>query len=244
MSALVEILVVGAVALVTSVISALAGLGGGIILLAVIAQFHVPATAIPIHGAIQLASNGSRSLILRRDISWRAVAYGSALIVPGVFLGVAVATRVPADATRLAMAIFILVATWRPSVLRWDRPGRTERGMIPVGAVSGFLSATVGASGPVVSPFYRAITKNHQAFVATAGATQVLSHGAKLVGFSLDGFAFSDHLGLMGIGIVGVLAGTWIGTNLLHRANERHLAILFKVTLTTLALRLIYQVLF
>lgn len=239
-----EVVIIALVALVTSVISALAGLGGGIILLAVIAQFHVPATAIPIHGAIQLASNGSRSTILRSDINWRAVAYGSVLIVPGVFLGVVLATRVPADATRLAMAVFILVATWRPSILRWDRPGRTERGMIPVGAVSGFLSATVGASGPVVSPFYRAVTKNHQAFVATAGATQVISHGAKLVGYSLDGFAFADHLILMAVGAVGVLAGTWIGTNLLHRANERHLALLFKVTLTTLALRLIYQVIF
>jgi len=239
-----EIAVVGLVALITSVISALAGLGGGIILLAVIAQFHVPATAIPIHGAIQLASNGSRSTMLRASINWRAVAYGSLLIVPGVAAGVAVATRVPADATRVAMAVFILVATWWPALLRWDQPGRTERSMIPVGAVSGFLSSTVGASGPVVSPFYRAVTVNHQAFVATAGATQVLSHGAKLAGYGIDGFAFSDHLDLIGIGIAGVLGGTWIGTNLLHRANERHLAWLFKVTLTTLALRLLYQVLF
>lgn len=233
---------IGLVALVTAVISAVAGLGGGIILLGAIAQFHAPAVAIPIHGAIQLASNGSRGIILRNDINWRAVAFGSVLIIPAALLGVAVATSIPANGTRLAMAAFILVATWRPSLLRWDRPGRTERTLIPVGAVSGFLSATVGASGPVVSPFYRAVTVSHQAFVATAAVTQVFSHGAKLAGYGFDGFDFAEHAAVIAIGMAGVLIGTWVGTNLLEKADERFLSILFKVTLTLLALRLIARV--
>lgn len=239
-----ELVVVGLVALVTAVISAVAGLGGGIILLAVIAQFRVPAVAIPIHGAIQLVSNGFRTVLLRRDVAWRAVAYGSILIVPAALIGVRVATELPADATRVAMAIFILVATWRPSVLGWDRPGRTERSLIPVGALSGFLSATVGASGPVTSPFYRAVTASHQAFVATAGCTKVLSHLSKIGGFALDGFAIGDHLGLIAAGIAGVVIGTWIGTHLLERANEALLARLFKVTLTALAIRLLLVAVF
>lgn len=240
----VELIVVGAVALVTAVISALAGLGGGIILLGVIAQFHPPIIAIPIHGAIQFVSNGSRGVLLRRDINWSAVAHGSLLVLPAVFLGVAVATSIPEAATQIAMGGFILIATWRPSLLRWDRPGRTERSLIPVGALSGFLSATVGASGPVASPFYRAVTVSHQAFVATAATTQILSHAAKLLGFGVDGFDFVEHADTMAVGIVGVLAGTRIGTKLLGRANERDLAILFKVTLTALALRLIAQAAF
>ena len=113
-----ELIVVGLVALVTAVISAVAGLGGGIILLAVIAQFRVPVEAIPIHGAIQMVSNGSRAAILRRDINWSAVAYGSVLLLPAALIGVAVASRVPDAATRLAMAVFILIVTWRPSLLK------------------------------------------------------------------------------------------------------------------------------
>lgn len=236
---MLELIVVGAVALVTAVISALAGLGGGIILLAAIAQFQAPVVAIPIHGSIQLISNGFRGWLLRRTVNWSAVAHGSLLIVPGALLGVQVASRLPADATRVAMAVFILISVWWPSLLGWNRPGRTERGLIPVGALSGFLSATVGASGPVVSPFYRAVTATHQAFVATAACTQVLSHLAKLGGFALDGFAITDHLGVIGVGIGGVIVGTWIGTNLLHRADEKLLARLFRITLTVLAIRLL-----
>ena len=69
-----DLIVVGLVALITAIISAVAGLGGGIILLAVLAQFRVPIVAIPIHGAIQLVSNGFRTVLLRRDINWSAVA--------------------------------------------------------------------------------------------------------------------------------------------------------------------------
>ncbi len=234
-----DLIVVGLVALITAIISAVAGLGGGIILLAVLAQFRVPIVAIPIHGAIQLVSNGFRTVLLRRDINWSAVAYGSILIVPAALVGVQVASSLPADATRAAMACFILIAAWRPGWLGWDRPGRTERGLIPVGALSGFLSATVGASGPVVSPFYRALTVSHRAFVATAGCTQVLSHLAKLGGFAIDGFNPLDEIALIAVGIGGVLVGTFIGTRLLHKANERLLAQLFRVTLTALAIRLL-----
>ncbi|MEM7091902.1 MAG: sulfite exporter TauE/SafE family protein [Actinomycetota bacterium] len=234
-----EVIVIGLVALVTAIISAVAGLGGGIILLAVIAQFRAPAVAIPIHGCIQLFSNGFRTFLLRDGVNWRAVAYGSVLLAPAALLGVQVATSMPEDATRIAMAIFMLIASWRPKWLGWDRPGRTERGLVPVGALSGFLSATVGASGPVVSPFYRAVTASHRAFVATAGCTQVLSHAAKIGGFVLDGFDLGDHLTVIGVAIAGVAVGTWIGTNLLERADERRLSQLFKLTLTVLAFRLL-----
>lgn len=238
-----ELVVVGLVALITSVISAVAGLGGGIILLAVIAQFRPPVEAIPIHGGIQLVSNGSRAVILRRNVNWSAVAHGSVLLFPAALLGVAVASSIPESATRLVMAAFMLVVTWRPSLLRWDRPGRTNRSLIPVGALSGFLSATVGASGPVTSPFYRAVTVSHQAFVATAAATQVIGHLAKIVGFALDGFDPLDHVAVIAIGIAGVLVGTWVGTNLLSRVDETRLAAIFRITLTVLAIRLVIQAL-
>lgn len=85
-------LIVGVAALLTSMLSAVAGLGGGVILLLVIAQFVTPTTAIPIQGAIQLASNGSRATLLRRDVDWRVVGWTSLLILPASLLGVAVAT--------------------------------------------------------------------------------------------------------------------------------------------------------
>jgi uncharacterized membrane protein YfcA len=240
-----ELLVIGIAAVATSVLSALAGLGGGIILLAVVAQFFVPAVAIPIHGGIQLVSNGSRAAILRKDIASRSVGLSALLLFPASLVGVALATSVPAAATRLTIGIFVLIVAWRPGVLkRQQADGLSDRTLVGVGAVSGFLNTTVGASGPVTSPFFKAVTASHTAFVATAGAAQVLAHLSKIVAFSLDDFSITDHILVIAIGAVGVTVGSWIGTRLLGRVSEEGLDLLFKVVLTALAVRLIGQSLF
>ena len=115
--------------------------------------------------------------------------------------------------------------------------------LIGVGAASGFLNSTVGASGPVTSPFLRAVTASHKAFVATAGMTQVLAHVSKLIAFSAQGWSISDHLEMIIVGVVGVMIGSWIGTRLLDRASEAGLDLLFKVVLTALATRIIFTAL-
>lgn len=237
-----ELLVIGAAAVATSILSAMAGLGGGIILLVVIAQFFVPALAIPIHGGIQLVSNGSRAAILRRDIAWRSVGLSALLLLPASMVGVLLATSVPAAATRFAIGAFVLVVAWRPGLLkRKNADGLSDRALIGVGALSGFLNTTVGASGPVTSPFFKAVTATHTAFVATAAAAQVLAHSSKIIAFTLDDFAIGEHVVVIAVGAIGVTVGSWIGTRLLGRVGEDRLDLLFKVVLTALAVRLIGQ---
>ena len=68
-----ELLIVGLAALVGSTITAVAGLGGGILLLSVLLQFLDPLEAIPVHAVIQLASNSFRAFILRHDVDWGVV---------------------------------------------------------------------------------------------------------------------------------------------------------------------------
>ncbi|MCP3854815.1 MAG: TSUP family transporter [Actinomycetia bacterium] len=207
-----------------------------------IVQFFTPVVAIPIHGGIQLVSNGSRATLLRQQVNWSAVGWASLLLFPASMVGVVLATSIPAAAVRLIMAAFVLVLAWRPSVLRPDAGHRrSERSLVAVGAVSGFLNSTVGASGPVTSPFFRAVTATHAAFVATAAAAQVVAHSSKIVAFGLDGFPIGDYLGLIAIGAAGVTMGSLVGTRLLGGAGEAQLALLFKVVLTALALRMITQ---
>ena len=99
-----EVVVVGIAAFLTSILSAVAGLGGGVILLLVIAQFVAPTVAIPIQGSIQLVSNGSRAALLRHQISWPVVGWVSILLFPASLIGVAVATSLPDDVVRLVLA--------------------------------------------------------------------------------------------------------------------------------------------
>lgn len=247
-----ELIVIGVAALLTSILSAVAGLGGGVILLLVIAQFVAPTTAIPIQGAIQIVSNGSRAALLRRDIAWPVVRWSSFLLLPGSLLGVVIATSLPEDAIRIVLAVFVLVLAWRPHWLKLtppvampvdDAPGSGVHARRPmllvVGGATGLLNTTVGASGPVTSPFFKAVTATHVAFVATAAASQVLAHVTKLIAFTADGWEATDHVGMIGVGIIGVVLGSWIGTKLLGRTSTMRLDLVFRIVLTGLAMRLL-----
>jgi hypothetical protein len=57
--------IVSVTAFFTAILSAVAGMAGGMTLLAVMLLFLPPLAAIPLHGAIQLAANSSRTLIQR-----------------------------------------------------------------------------------------------------------------------------------------------------------------------------------
>ncbi|MCP4083533.1 MAG: hypothetical protein GY745_00530 [Actinomycetia bacterium] len=71
-----------------------------------IVQFFTPVVAIPIHGGIQLVSNGSRATLLRQQVNWSAVGWASLLLLPAAMVGVELATSIPASAVRLIMAAF------------------------------------------------------------------------------------------------------------------------------------------
>ncbi len=63
----------GGVAVLTSVVSGVMGMAGGMLLLAVMLLRLEPAVAIPVHGIVQLVSNGSRAFFLRKHVRWDAV---------------------------------------------------------------------------------------------------------------------------------------------------------------------------
>lgn len=62
--------VVYAASFLASIVSAAVGFIGGTMLLTVMAQFLQMEALIPLHGIIQLSSNGVRSLLLRQYIAW------------------------------------------------------------------------------------------------------------------------------------------------------------------------------
>ncbi|NNE73536.1 MAG: sulfite exporter TauE/SafE family protein [Acidimicrobiales bacterium] len=239
-----DLVVIGGAALLTAVLSAVAGLGGGVILLGVLAQFFAPTTAVPIQGAIQLMANGSRAALLRSNIAWAVVGRAAILLLPASLLGAYVASSVPEDATRLLLGGFVLMYALRPAWLAWRGSGTIPpNALIGVGALSGFLNTTVGASGPFTAAFFKAATASHVAFVATAATSQIFAHAAKLVAFGLQGFAIQDHLDVIAVGVAGVVAGSWIGARLLGRISEDRLAVVFRLVLIALGVRLLARAL-
>jgi uncharacterized membrane protein YfcA len=234
-----------AASVATGALSAVLGMAGGITLLALMLLWMDPMVAIPIHGVVQLVSNGSRTLAQREHVHWSFLACFGAPLLPAAFAGLALSRAVPRGATEIAIGAFVLIATWRPGWLRFgaDRRGRLggdpRRRMLAAGGVVGFFSTTVGATGPLAAPFFLRLGLDRRGLIGTQAACQMLQHLAKIAVFGAVGFAFRDWLlPLLALSTTAV-AGTWLGTRLLDRVSEDDFRALYMGVLTVLALRLI-----
>jgi uncharacterized membrane protein YfcA len=239
-----ELTLLAGLAVGTSALTAVIGLGGGIILLAAMLLFFEPLVAIPLHGVIQLVSNGSRVLIRWRDVRFDVLAPYALPLLPAAYLGWLVSRSLAPELGAAAIGVFVLVATWAP---RWLLLGAHPESLAPrprffaLGATVGLLSTSVGATGPVQGPFFGNLGLTRQGIVGTFAACQALSHVGKLVVFGSVGFGFLDHLPLLAVMCAGVVTGTWLGSRLLDRISERAFEIGYKVALTCVALHLIIE---
>jgi uncharacterized membrane protein YfcA len=236
-----------ALAFVTSALTAVLGLGGGIVLFGVMLVWLEPLVAVPLHAAIQIVANGSRTLIQRQHVAWPLVARYAVLLVPAGVVGLALARVLPTAALEVAIGVFVLVATWSP---RWILLGFDPARLGPngrfwlMGGLIGFLNPAVGATGPLQGPFFIGLGFPRQGVVGTFAACQTLGHAVKIALFGAAGFAFVPHLlPLAALGAI-VVAGTWVGSLLLDRVNERAFGWLYRGVLTAVAVRLVLLPLF
>ena len=237
-----EISILAGAALAASALSAIVGMAGGIILLSVMLLFLEPLVAIPLHGAIQLVSNGSRAFIQREHVRWSIIGSYGVLLLPMSIVGLHIARALSPPIARLVIGVFVLVATWTPALLLLGtHPERTEprRRFLLLGGVVGAVNMTVGATGPLIAPFFLNLGMSRQSIIGTKAASQALGHLVKIAVFGFAGFAFPEYALPLALLCVMVVAGTWIGSQLLEYVSDLWFTRLFKTTLTLVALRLV-----
>lgn len=223
-------------AFITSSITAAMGIGGGVVLLALMAQLVPPALLIPLHGAAQLMSNTNRVLVQRKFINWAYIKpfllgsiVGGALITP-------LALYMPVAIGQLVLGMFIILATWKSAWLRLSTWPPAASGGITTG-----LSLVLGATGPLVMSVLPKSSWERQVVVGTHGMAMVIQHGIKIIAFSSLNVSLVAYWPLLlGIG-VATLAGNLVGARLLARVPEEKFTIILNWLLTALALRLMYQ---
>ncbi len=235
--ALWSFLLLCGVSFLGSFIAAALGLGGGALVLAVMALFLPPAVLIPVHGTVQLGSNFGRAALMRSHILTGIVPAFLIGTLLGAAIGVQLVIALPISLLQAVLAAFILYSTWAPK-FRASEPGKKT--FFGVGVLGAFVTMFVGATGPLVAPFAAAASDQRQQVVATHAALMTIQHGLKVIAFGVVGFAFGPYLPLLA-GLLGCgFAGTYVGRLLLHRLPERAFRIGLKAILTAIALRLLY----
>ncbi|MDF1791863.1 MAG: sulfite exporter TauE/SafE family protein [Thalassobaculaceae bacterium] len=228
-----------ALSFVTSLMTAALGLGGGILMVAAMASVVPPAALIPVHGLVQLGSNSGRALLFHRYIRRSIVIWFLLGAAVGVTVGAQVAVRLPREVLLVVVGGFVLVTTWMPSLGRYQVP---DRAFTAIGAVTAFITMFAGATGPFLAPFLSPERLGDRyATIGTFAACMTLKHALKVTAFAAVGFAYLPWLPLIGLMIVSGFLGTLVGRQIVTRMPEAGFRTGFKVLLTVLALRLLYQ---
>jgi uncharacterized membrane protein YfcA len=216
----------------------MAGIGGGVVMLAAMASLLPPAAVIPVHAVVQLGSNLGRVAVMRRWIDGARLVPFVLGSLAGIALGGSLAVSLPGEALRLVLGLFILQTVWLPLAAMAAIQGR---GLALGGAVASFLTMLVGATGPYVLALFRPLGLGREGLVGTHAAAMTAQHGMKIVAFGLLGFAFGPWLPLVLAMVAAGFAGTLVGRRFLGRLSERQFGRLIKVVLTVVALDLVLR---
>ncbi|HTN61096.1 MAG TPA: TSUP family transporter [Devosia sp.] len=204
---------------VTSTLSGVFGMAGGLVLLALFLLILPVSTAIAVQGIIQIVANGSRAWMSRAFIDWRILGtLLTGLLSAGVLLWI---VRYTPDLATVYIVIGLLpILVWIPrSWLQLDAARPLHA--LACGFLGGGLNLTVGVSGPTVDIFFIHTTLDRRAIVATKAAMQVLSHLAKVVFYWQATMVLSQfEWGAVALAAPAAIAGTSAGYAVLQRMTD------------------------
>ena len=223
-----------------SIVSGLTGMGGGFLLLVLLSPLFPPAILIPFHGSLQLISNLSRSTLFFKHINWRITASFATGAMLGAIGGSRIIVEIQEDQFRIMLGLAILIMTWMPKLKGVPRlPGL----FFYVGGISTFLSLFIGATGPLIAPFFLKAGLTKEGLVASKSACQIPLHVFKIIVYLSTGFLLGPWLPILAAAVPAMFLGIWTGKKLLGKVPERGFFILLQIIITLLALRLLYNAL-
>ncbi len=228
-------LILMAVSFAGSFITISFGIGGGGLMLAVMASLLPPVALVPVHGVVQFGSNAGRTAMMARHIQWHAALWFGLGIVIGIVIGASVVINLPPALVLIGVGLFLIwtVLSKPPAWMR-DWPLLT-------GIVTSILSMFFGASGPFVNTWVKSLDMGRHAHVATTASLLTTQHLLKSLAFGVLGFAYAPWAGLIIALILCGLAGTWTGKRVLNRMTDARFKQALNIILLIIAARLVWQ---
>ena len=221
----------------TSLLTSIFSVGGGLIMLVALAQSFSPGTLIPLHGAIQFFNNLSRTFIYKEFFNWSLIKNILISTLFGSFGGILLFGNVSEEILIWLIAVTILFFTWAPldnfilSVMRNDWF---------CGFISGFAGIFIGANGPLVTAYMRTKNLSPEVLVANHGAVMIFQHTIKIILFIyFFSFSLKEYIFFIFILAIAGYAGAVIGKRLISKISYDSFNIFLKLLLSFLALLLI-----
>jgi uncharacterized membrane protein YfcA len=211
-----------ALAVVTSFISGIFGMAGGMILIGFLLLMLPVPVAMVFHGVIQIAANGWRSWLWRRHINWRVVAeFGlGSLFSLVVFSSFAFVPPKWAVLMAVGLTPFVALSVPKSIAPNIERPGHA----FFAGAIGGALQLVSGVTGPILDIFYVRTGMSRQTNVSTKACAQIMGHLTKVIYFGAlvanPGGRDPEQWLVMAFAAVFAMIGTSLSRSVLDRLSD------------------------
>lgn len=229
-------LLLGLLTFFTSTIAGIVGLGGGMMLIAVLPSFLPLNALIPVHGLTQMSSNFSRAVFAYKDIQYETIPKFLIGSLAGIVLFASIISMLSLEYVPLFIGVYILLSLWSK---KFNNKIKKYENYYLVGFLQSGLSIVVGATGPLTMTLLLKDYEDKNKVVATGAALMSITHILKIFVFMYFGFVFFDYIGIIIAMIIGAVAGSYAGTKLRDKIDGKKFTMVLKVLLSALAIKLI-----
>jgi uncharacterized membrane protein YfcA len=220
----------------TSCLTAVIGMGGGVLLLTLMPGLVPPVAILPLHAVTQLASNVSRA-----GFGWRSI---DPAIIPAFTIGALAGGWLGAEIYQVLemrwlpvfIGVFILVFTWLPLPLV---RGGGQLALAVLGFFQTGLGMLAGATGPLGAAVLLKRNTERDWLVVNTAVYMTLNHGLRVFAYFAIGFSYAPWWPLLTAMVVAGIVGSWAGTRLRVWVPQRDFHKWFRVLVSLLAVRMI-----
>lgn len=230
--------------LITSFISGIFGMAGGLIMMGVLVALVPVSTAMIAHGVIQTFANGWRAWLLREHIDYKILiryAIGSTISII-ILAGVSWTPDKQILYVLLGLVPFLV---WLPQK-RFNLDIRKPSLALLAGLSVSGLNTVAGVAGPLLDLFFVKNNMTRQEIVSTKSITQVMSHLVKIVFWSFTLILATQPedfppYWLLLLAIPLSMMGTWLGGLILARMSDVNFKRWMKTLVTIIGFVFLYR---
>jgi uncharacterized protein len=232
-------LFLGIVTFLTSTIAGVVGIGGGMMLIAVLPSFLPLNALIPVHGLTQITSNFSRAVFGYKDVQYEVIPKFLTGSLFGIGIFATIINFISLEYVPLFIGTYILLSLWS---IKFNEKIKKFENYYVIGFFQTGLSIIVGATGPLTMTLLLKDYEDKDKVVATSAALMSITHILKVFVFIYFGFVFFDYIQIIIAMIIGAVLGSWAGTKFRNKIDGKKFTVILKILLSFLALKIIFGV--
>ncbi|GGI23363.1 MULTISPECIES: sulfite exporter TauE/SafE family protein [Pedobacter] len=206
--------------IVAYIISTLSGGGGSLLLVPVISLLIGGKSTAPVINLGNLIGEPVRIILFWKSIHWKIVKYYVPPAVVGTILSAWIFSSLNVEWLQIVVGIFLISSVFQYRFGKSERSFKMSlKAFMPLGFSVAFFSTLIGATGPVLNPFYLNYGLEKEKMIATKTINSFFVGLVQVSSYTALG-SLTGNLWLYGLVLgLGASVGNWIGKRFLKKLS-------------------------